>query len=132
MTEIETIVIVNKRASLVQLPGELSPTGEVKHNGHDLMPGENDVPKSYWDKVKSHKVVKMYLNSAVGILQEKGTGKAKRYADGLDSLEKHEAIRQIAKCDQVQILKDWKDGTNQKTLKTACTKRIKLLMVGDE
>ncbi len=130
----EMLVIVNKRASLVELPGRPHEDTEKKHAfwkdcdnpelivGKKLLPGENSVPSDYWDAIKGHKAVKMLL--AVKILKNKGVGKARSLADGLDALEKHEAIKQIHKCTSTQILNDWAKKTSDSGLSKRCKARI--------
>jgi hypothetical protein len=120
----ETLIIENTRAALVELPGIVDKEGTVQQDGVKLIPGENDVPVKEWNRVKNHKTVKMYMAPGIGILIEKGPGRARKLSDGLDSLEKHEALLQIAKCNHVQILQDWAGKTKDDFLIKKCRSRI--------
>lgn len=134
MGNTEMLIIKNKRASLVELPGRPHPDTKKQHaywktcedleliSGKKLLPGENNVPPEYWEAIKTHRTVKMF--QATGILEEKGKGIAKSYADGLDSLEKHEALMRIHKCSVIKVLNDWANKTTNDSLKKACKKRI--------
>lgn len=124
--EDKTIIVINLRASAVELPGELAKDGTPLHNGKMLLPGENDVNEEYWNRTcKNHHVVKMYMDSVPPILATKTGGKAKSLDKGLDSLEKHEALMKIAQCDEIKILSKWASNTENDSLKNACNKRIK-------
>lgn len=134
----EMLIIKNKRASLVELPGKPHPDTKKPHvywktcedleliAGKKLLPGENNVPPEYWEAIKGLRIVKMF--QAAGILKKKGFGVAKSLGDGLDSLEKHEALLKIHKCSVVQVLNDWADKTKDDSLKKACKNRIEELI----
>lgn len=111
MPEVEMVVIEVKRASAIGLPGLLNKEGITLDYGVRLLPGENDVPKDIWERVRTHKTVKMYLDC--DILFDHGPGKARKLTDGLDALEKFQAIAQIEKCDAPKILKDWYSKTSK-------------------
>ena len=117
------LVIINTRPCLIVLPSwEESGKPELV-DGLKLLPGENDCPNDYWNFCKKNKTVKMYL--ACDYLKNKGEGKALMLSDGLDALDKHEALVKIAGCTKPQILKDWANKTQDSTLKARCEKRIK-------
>jgi hypothetical protein len=126
--EEKTLIINNTRPSQVELPGVVNDEGVVQEEGLKLLPGENDVPVSVWDRVKEHKTIKMWMGC--GILEEKGPGQARKLSDGLDALEKHEVILQIGKCESVQILKDWIEKTKDEGIRKKCRAKIDKLIVG--
>lgn len=121
MSKKSTLVIENNRAALIELPGELNDQNIPIREGFKLMPGENDVPKEEWERIKNHKMVKEYCD--LDYIVEKGTGKARKLSDGLNALEKHEAIMQIARCDSPRILNDWSEKTTDPGLKKRCSER---------
>jgi hypothetical protein len=121
----KNFVIENKRASMVELPGKLNEHDLVVKKGLMLAPGENAVPEAEWKRVREHRTVKMYLNA--GILKDLGQGEAKPLGIGLDALTKPDAMRKIAGCNSVEILKKWHLDTNDRALKIACTKQINSL-----
>lgn len=116
------LVIVNKRPSLVTLPSVTNTTDARLQAGLQLLPGENDVPEWYWKKCLKVKAVKIWV--AAKILINKGEGVAKALFKGLDSLPDNEAAKQIARCDEVTILKDWKDKSESRELQKLCTDKI--------
>ena len=118
----KTLVIDNTRAAQVGLPGIVDKEGIRQKAGVKLLPGENDVPESEWERVKGHKTVRMYI--ACGILVEKGPGKARKLSDGLDALEKHQVLLQIAKCDSIKILQDWAGKTDDPNTLKKCRAKI--------
>ena len=127
MTKTKTMVIImNHRASGVELPGKLSDSSHAIHNGQMLLPGENNVERIEWDRVKKNKTVKMYL--ACDILEYKGEGIAHSLGDGLDALEKHEALKKVAQCSSVKILNDWKSKTSDKSIAKKCNEKINELI----
>lgn len=125
----KTVVIENKRASLIELPGVVNDEGVPLEAGIKLLPGENTVDAKEWDRVKSHCVVKMYCSSEVGYLKvlEKEVGKS--LSEGLDALSKKDAIAQIEKCESPEIISDWKASTENEFYAAHCATRIKELEV---
>lgn len=100
-------------------------TGKVKAPGFramQLLPGENDVPSEYWDKIKSNPAVKQWL--AVKLLKNLGEGIAKSIIASLDNLAPDVAMRHIGKCENVAILNEWKAGAKGRALRKAISERI--------
>lgn len=127
MPEVETVVVDNKRASGIGLPGTVTPEGVTTHYGMRLLPGENDVPADEWERIRTHKAVKMLLDQ--DILIDKGSGKAKKLTDGLDALEKFEALAQIEKCTVPKILELWYSKTEKIDLRNKIQERLNVLEI---
>jgi hypothetical protein len=130
MPSVEMVVVENTRASGIGLPGELSPDGTTVNYGLRLLPGENDVPAEEWERVRKNKTVKMYLDQ--DILIDKGKGKAKKLTDGLDALEKHEALKQIAKCEAPKILENWYSKTEKINLRNKIQEKLAAIAADEE
>ncbi len=113
----------------VELPNVL-PTVDKKtgkttapgFNALKLLPGENDVPLAYWDKVKGNGAVKQWL--ATHLLKNNGEGVAKSIIASLDNLAPDVALRHIGKCENVKLLNDWKAGTKGRALRKTISERI--------
>ncbi len=116
------LIIENTRASMVELPGQLNGEGVPVKLGMRLIPGQNNVPESEWNRVQNNKAVRMYVETK--ILIDKGPGKAKSFAEGLDVLEKHEALKQIHKCTDATIVRGWMDQTESPDYAKSCRDRI--------
>lgn len=125
------LVIEVKGAQAVELPS-VAPKAKggklVEPGFHPqmLIPGENDVDSTYWDKIKGNSAVKQYL--ACNILKNKGEGKAKPLIDSLDSLNTDVALRHIGRCDNVNVLNGWKSTTKNATYKKEIETRILALV----
>ncbi len=122
------IVILNKKPRLVELPNvppKVSKNGKVEREGftaYRLLPGENDVPSEYWDLVKGNPGVKILL--ATEIIKNKGEGKAKTLLAGLDNLSGDVALKHVGNCENIQVLNDWKSGTENLGLRKAIDERV--------
>jgi hypothetical protein len=128
------LVIRNTEPRLVELPSVepiVDDEGNVTRDGYipyRLVPGENDVPKAYWDIVKSNPAVKLYL--ATGTLVNAGEGKAASLVNNLDSLPPNVALKHIGNCENIAVLNDWKAGTTQLGYKKAIEERIAEIVAG--
>lgn len=130
MPEVKMVVIEVTKPRGVGLPGKVTEEGVTTHYGLRLLPGENNVPVNEWERVRTHKTVKMYLDA--GILLDKGPGKAKKLNQGLDALEKFEAIAQIEKCNIPQILDDWYTKTEKIDLRNKLQEKLQTLKESKE
>lgn len=128
----KNIVIVNTQIGEITLPPWSSHPDIEHRDGQRLLGGENNVLAAYWSHCKglNNRGLQIYLASE--LLVEKGPGKAVDYSKGLDVLTKGEALRQIEKCTSVGILKTWKEQSEKKYLKTACSKKIDSLVKDQE
>ena len=118
----QQIIIENATARGIELPkGDYDGDGRLDRK--TLIPGENNISSSAWEKCKKNPAVKLYI--AAGHLKNRGPGKAKSLAVGLDALTLAQAKDQIARCDEVKILKDWRGKTDKPRYKDLCEKRIK-------
>ena len=123
------LIVVNSTKAFITGP-------RVDGAEFSFAPGENDCPKSYWDHCAS-KNKHMQLAMEAGHLTAKDSGgrKARKLADGLDSLQKADALARIARCkgrDGKHVLRDWASKTQDQELVEACRKRLDDLAVSDE
>lgn len=125
------LVILVKGAQGVELPS-VAPKEKggklVKPGFHPqkLAPGENDVDSDYWNEVKGNPAVKQWL--ACKILTNQGEGKARPMIESLDSLNTDVALRHIARCENIQVLNDWKSTTKNASYKKEIETRIMALV----
>ena len=116
----DNIVIENTRPTLITLPDV--PAKKDKNNkliregyvGARLMPGENDVPASYWEVVKKNSGVLIWTGARH--LVNKGKGKASKILESLDGLAPEMAKRQIGKCVLTEVLTGWAQNTENRAL----------------
>lgn len=121
------LVIANLEPRLVELP-DVTPkvidgkVAEVGYMAARLLPGENDVPEAYWDRVVKNPCVKILL--AAGTIKNRGAGKAKALlAAGLDNLPGDLARRHVGNCESVKVLNDWLSNTESLPLRKLIEER---------
>jgi len=124
----DNLIIVNNRPAAVMLPAfaqseNPNPVTQIaERQGLTLLPGENDVSAAYWKHCSTNPAVKIWL--ACEYLENKGGGKAKSFAEGIDSLTVAEAVKRIGASDSVKLISNWKNETKKKTVAKACEDRI--------
>ena len=124
----KNLIIENTEARLIELPRALIGDKDPDY-GYEtrLPPGENNVPGAVWAKLlKTSQTIRSYVH--LGYLVDKGEGEAKPLTDGLRNVNVTEAKKQIAKCDNVKILKTWGDKDERKTVKAAISSKIASLI----
>lgn len=110
------IVIESTRPSAIFLP-----------NSTKLVPGENDVSEKVWEACKEHKAVKQLL--LIGILIDKGKGKAKPLIEQLYTQPVEKARKVVAAVDDLKLLRVWLENDKRVTMKKFITKRIEEVLV---
>lgn len=98
---------------------------EDERNGLRLLPGENAVSEEYFEAIASNPGVRILLES--GVIENKGAGKARSLADGLDALSIDDARRVVAKISSIEVLNKLKANTSKKAALTALNERLKEL-----
>ena len=122
------LVIKNHTKTLVELPDvppKTDKAGKVTREGYiayRLLPGESDVPAAYWDLVKGNPGVKIFL--AAGKISNAGEGKAQSILAGLDKLGGDAALKHVGKCENMEVLRGWRDGTESIGLRKLIDERM--------
>lgn len=113
------LVIVNHQPTMIELP-------TINGSAKQLLPGENDVPKTLWEQAKKNPAVKMWI--ACKYLEDKGPGRAKTLVKGLDALSDEKAKDQIDRCSDIELLQQWKSSSNKVQVRKAIDARIEDLI----
>jgi len=119
----KNIVIRVNRASAIILPKSNAHTGVGYSGGMKLLPGENNMDKSYWDVIKKNGTVKKWL--AVGWIENLGSGKAKDITDSLEAVPMEKTGRYIDAETSVPTLMKLRDADKRAPVKKAINVRIK-------
>lgn len=85
--------------------------------GARLLPGENTVDATYWERARTVHGVKLFL--ACGYLENLGEGKATHALGDLDDMSPAVAKEQIEKCDSMALLEKWGEATESRALAAA-------------
>lgn len=124
------IVIENTRPTQITLPPHIQRKGQQKgkvlHDAQPLLPGENNVDADYWNFCKERKGVKPLI--ALKYLVNLGEGEAKELGASIDNLPDDQALAQIEKCDDIQILNDWKVNSQKPGIRRAIEERVQELV----
>ena len=122
-TEVQTAAVLDADNRLVT-PAVLVPEGTVLRVGypfHKLIPGQNDVPREYWERVSSkNPAVKMWLACGYLLVSE---GKAETLVAALDTLDPHSARQHIAECTNMGVLIRWGEDAESPGLRKAIETR---------
>jgi len=118
----ENLVIVNTEPRAIYLPpADVQDFDEAR--GLRLLPGENNVSSLLWEAIQSNPAVKIWVTQE--LLVNRGAGKAKPLADGLDNLTLAQAATQIAKCESGKFLADLREKTTNAPIIELINKRIR-------
>jgi hypothetical protein len=118
-TEVQTAAVLDADDRLVT-PAVMVPEGTVLSEAfpfHKLIPGQNDVPRKYWERVSTdNPAVKLWLACGYMLVSE---GKATALVAALDTLDPHSARQHIAECANMQVLIKWGEDAESPGLRKA-------------